>query len=52
MKLNEIFAKDIQRSIEGVIKADDASNLAIEVEEYVLTNEASKSVEHLSTTGI
>jgi len=45
MKLKDIFAKNVQRSIEGVIKADDERNLATEVEEYVLTNEASKRVE-------
>ncbi|MBD0020768.1 BREX system P-loop protein BrxC [Gordonia pseudamarae] len=43
--INEIFAKPIDRSIEGVIKADDTSHLATEVEEYVLTNEAAKGVE-------
>ena len=47
MRLSEIFAKDIQRPIEGVIKADDATHLGIEVEEYVLTNEAAKGLEHL-----
>ena len=34
MQLNEIFAKDIQRPIEGVIKADDESDLITEVSEY------------------
>jgi len=47
MLLNEIFFKDIQRPIEGVIKADDTANLGTEVEEYVLTNEVSKGVETL-----
>ncbi len=47
MQLNEIFAKDIQRPIEGVIKADDAAHLGTEVEEYVLTNEAAKGLENL-----
>src|SRR6478752_8958116 len=47
MLLNEIFSKDVQRPIEGVIKADDTSHLAIEVEEYVLTNEAAKGLEHV-----
>ena len=47
MNLNTIFAKDVQRSIEGVIKADDAAHLGAEVDEYVLTNEASKSLELL-----
>ncbi|WP_341258299.1 BREX system P-loop protein BrxC [Gordonia malaquae] len=45
--INEIFAKPIDRSIEGVIKADDSSQLATEVEEYVLTNEAAKGVEQV-----
>lgn len=47
MKLDQIFAKDIQRPIEGVIKADDAAHLGTEVEEYVLTNEAAKGLEIL-----
>ncbi|MEU7656434.1 BREX system P-loop protein BrxC [Micromonospora taraxaci] len=47
MQLSEIFAKDIQRSIEGVIKADDVAHLSTEVDEYVLTNEAAKSLEIL-----
>ena len=47
MRLNEIFAKDIQRPIEGVIKADDVAHLGTEVEEYVLTNEAAKGLEIL-----
>lgn len=45
--INEIFAKDIQRPIEGVIKADDTSQLGVEVEEYVLTNESAKGLEHV-----
>ena len=48
MLLNEIFAKDIQRPIEGVIKADDVAHLGTEVEEYVLTNEAAKGLESCS----
>lgn len=47
MQLNEIFAKDVQRPIEGVIKADDHAHLWIEVDEYVLTNEAAKGLELL-----
>src|SRR3954469_8310986 len=47
MKLNEIFARDIQRPIEGVIKADDSAHLGTEVDEYVLTNEAAKGLEIL-----
>lgn len=47
MRLDEIFAKDIQRPIEGVIKADDVAHLGTEVDEYVLTNEAAKGLEIL-----
>jgi hypothetical protein len=47
MRLNEIFAKDVQRPIEGVIKADDVAHLGTEVEEYVLTNEVAKGLEEL-----
>lgn len=39
MKLKEIFEKDINRHIEGVIKVDDEKNIVEEVEEYVITNE-------------
>jgi hypothetical protein len=45
MLLREIFEKDINRPIEGVIKADDVSHLGSEVDEYVLTNEAAKGLE-------
>jgi hypothetical protein len=47
MLLNEIFAKDVQRPIEGVIKADDTAHLGTEVDEYVLTNEAARGLELL-----
>ena len=47
MQLTKIFAKDIQRPIEGVIKADDVAHLGTEVDEYVLTNEAAKGLELL-----
>ncbi|MFT8396226.1 BREX system P-loop protein BrxC [Propionibacterium sp.] len=47
MLLNEIFAKDVQRPIEGVIKADDTAHLGTEVDEYVLTNEAAKGLDQL-----
>lgn len=47
MQLNEIFTKDVQRPIEGVIKADAVAQLGTEVEEYVLTNEAAKGLELL-----
>lgn len=44
MNLSEIFLKDVNRSIEGVVKADDADHLGVEVEEYVFTNDAAKGV--------
>lgn len=45
MKLKDIFAKPVNRKIEGVIKADDDDGLRNEVEEYVLTNEIEKRLE-------
>ncbi len=45
MALQDIFNKDIDRRIEGVIKADDDSDLASELSEYVLTNEAADRLE-------
>lgn len=47
MQLREIFAKDVARPIEGVIKADDVEYLGTEIDEFVLTNEASKELEKL-----
>ncbi len=45
MSLKTIFEKPVDRSIEGVIKADDDASLRLEVEEYVLTNEIEKRLE-------
>jgi len=39
MKQRELYLKDIDRPIEGVIKANDDRHLLQELEEYVLTNE-------------
>lgn len=47
MKLHDIFEKDVTRPIDGVIKADDATHLGTEVDEYVLTNEAEKALSNL-----
>ncbi|MCK5847889.1 MAG: BREX system P-loop protein BrxC, partial [Caldisericia bacterium] len=44
MKIQEMFVKPIDRSIEGVIKADANEHLLQEVEEYVLTEEISLKV--------
>ncbi len=46
MNLSAIFQKPIDRPIEGVIKADDAANLWTEIDEYVITNEVAKRLEH------
>ncbi|MDF1607714.1 BREX system P-loop protein BrxC [Hoeflea sp. YIM 152468] len=45
-KLREIFAKPVDRSIDGVIKADDMSSLLIELDEYVITKEIGQRLEH------
>jgi hypothetical protein len=45
MNLIAIFKKPVDRSIEGVIKADDEAGLRVELEEYVLTNEVEKRIE-------
>jgi len=45
MQLQSMFAKPIDRPIEGVIKADDDTSLRAEVDEYVLTNEVEKRLE-------
>lgn len=39
MDMKGLYAKDIFRSIDGVIKADDASKVASEIDEYVMTSE-------------
>jgi hypothetical protein len=45
MTQTTLFAKPVDRPIEGVIKADDEASLRIELEEYVLTNEVEKRLE-------
>lgn len=45
MILRESFVHQIDRSIETVIKADDANHIAQEVNEYVITAELSKKLE-------
>ncbi len=39
MKQKQLYLKDIARTIEGVIKANDDRHLLQELGEYVLTNE-------------
>ena len=45
MFVENIFEKDIRRSINGVVKADDESQLYTELYEYVLTDEAATRLE-------
>ncbi|MCK6622791.1 MAG: BREX system P-loop protein BrxC [Calditrichaceae bacterium] len=46
MRLRELYLKDIGRHIEGVIKADDESNIINEVEEYIITAELEEKLDH------
>jgi hypothetical protein len=50
MSIGDIFAKDVARPIEGVIKADDAEHLGVEIDEYVLTNETASALSDLLET--
>ena len=43
--LKDIFLKDINRHIDGVIKADDTESLSVELEEYVVTREVGKRLQ-------
>lgn len=45
MTIKDFFEKDISRTIETVIKADDRTNVATEVAEYVITNEISNKIQ-------
>jgi len=45
MQLKDIFEQDVERAIEGVIKADDEASLFVELNEYVLTNEVAKRLD-------
>ena len=45
--LRNLFEKPIDRHIEGVIKADDESDLLTEVSEYVVTREIAKRLDEL-----
>ena len=50
MTIGDLFAKDVSRAIEGVIKADDAKHLATEIDEYVLTGETAAALSELLET--
>ena len=43
--LKSIFAKPVDRPIDGVIKADDEARLRIELDEYVITDEIGRRLE-------
>ena len=45
MKLSQLFAKEVDRPIEGVIKADDDVALYLELDEYVITDEIAKRLD-------
>lgn len=45
--LQHLFEKSIERNIEGVIKADDESDLSNEVSEYVVTKEIAARLDDL-----
>ena len=44
--LRDIFEKPVDRAIDGVIKADDEASLRIELDEYVITGEIGRKLEH------
>ena len=44
MKLKDFFVKDINRTIETVIKADDQDHIFEEVVEYIVTDEVTKKI--------
>lgn len=44
MQLKSLFAKPVDRPIDGVIKADDEASLLMELEEYVVTDEIEKNI--------
>ena len=43
--LKTIFVRPVDRTIEGVIKADDQASLRVELDEYVITNEIEQRLE-------
>ena len=49
-QLRDIFARNIDDKIDGVIKAGDDGKLAEEVNEYVLTNEIQTNLERFLDT--
>ena len=52
LQLKQIFVKNIDEKIDGVVKASDDSKIADEVREYVLTNEIQTNLEQRSDSGL
>lgn len=50
LQLKQIFVKNIDEKIDGVVKANDDSKIADEVREYVLTNEIQTNLERFLDT--
>lgn len=49
LQLKQIFVKNIDEKIDGVVKASDDGKIADEVREYVLTNEIQTNLDNSST---
>ena len=47
MQIKELFQKDIERKIAGVIMADDVRYIRTEIDEYVLTREIKSQLDNL-----
>lgn len=47
MQIKELFQKNIERKIAGVIMADDARNIQTEIDEFVLTREIKSQLDKL-----
>ena len=47
MDMTGIYAKDINRTIDGVIKADESAHIRSEVDEYVMTSEIRAGLERI-----
>lgn len=52
MKIKDLFQKDIERKIAGVIMADDARNIQTEIDEYVITKEIKTQLDKLLSSYI
>ena len=50
LQLKQIFVKNIDEKIDGVVKASDDGKIADEVREYVLTNEIQTNLEQFLDT--